>query len=248
MRLQGKSVLITGGATGIGLQLAKAFLSEGSKVLICGRKLSALEKAKAENQSLQIAQCDVTDQDQVRSLLQTAIGLLGGVDILVNNAAVFRRFNILDNYPLEDQLEEIDINLNGPVRMVNVFLPELLKKEESLIINLTSPSAYVPMASAQIYSATKAAIQSWTKSLRRQLSRTNIKIVELNPPAVDTQMNVNNPDVEGLKLMSAEKFANISIKQLTKNKVEILPSHAGLMKMLNRMAPGFAFKMLNKDR
>ena len=247
MNLKGKNVLITGGSIGIGLELARKFIAEGANVLVCARNLPALEKAKLNNPPLEIAQCDVTQRDQVEKLLEKAIELFGGIDMLINNAAVFRRFNILKDYPLEKQLEEIEINLNGPIQVTNIFLKELLKSNEPVIVNLTSALAYAPMAAAPIYSATKAAINSWTISLRHQLRNTKVKLVLLSPSTVDTRMNANNPDVEGMKFISAEKFAALSVNGLKKNKNEILVSPIGMFKLLSRFIPRQAFKMLNKS-
>lgn len=246
MNFNNKRVLITGGSIGIGLELAKKISSEGGRVLICARRAGPLEKAKRENPQLKITTCDVTDLQQVQNLLLTTKELLGGIDILINNAAVFRRFNILDDYPLEKQLEEIDINLKGPVMVTNVFLEELLKSEKPMIVNLTSPSAYMPMAASQIYSATKSAIQSWTISLRHQLRDTKVKVVELNPPAVDTRMNSDNPDLDGMTLMKPTKFAELAVQGMLKEKEEILVSHASIMKVMSRIMPGLAFKVINK--
>lgn len=246
MNLKGKNVLITGGSIGIGLELAKMFLADEANVLVCARNQSALDKAKSENPALQIAQCDVTVREQVENLLQTTKELFGGIDILINNAAVFRRFNILEDYPLEKQLEEIDINLKGPVQVTNIFLKELLQSKEPVIVNLTSGLAYVPMTDAQIYSATKAAINSWTQSLRYQLRKTKVRVVLLSPPAVDTRMNANNPGVEGMKLISPKRFAELSLRGLKKNKNEILVSPINSLKLISRFAPRMAFKALNK--
>ncbi|MEO0896813.1 MAG: SDR family NAD(P)-dependent oxidoreductase [Bacteroidota bacterium] len=247
MDLRGKNVLITGGSIGIGLQLATKILDEGANVLICARNIPALEEAKKQFPRLEIAQCDVTQRDQVETLLKHAQALFGGIDLLINNAAVFRRFNILEEYPLEKQLEEIDINFKGPVILTNVFLPEMIKREEAMIVNLTSPSAYTSMAASQIYSATKSAIQSWTISIRHQLRETNVKVVELNPPAVDTRMNSFNPDLDGMKLMSPDRFAQVAIEGIKKGKEEILVSHSRIMKHLSRVMPGLAFRVVNKS-
>ena len=245
MDFKGKHVLITGGSIGIGLELAKQFLAEGANVLVCARNLTALQKAKRETPALKIAQCDVTARDQIEGLLVKAKELFGGIDVLINNAAVFRRFNILEGYPLEKQLEEIDINLKGPVQVTNIFLEELLQSDAPLIVNLTSGLAYVPMTAAQIYSATKAAINSWTESLRHQLRNTKVKVVLLSPPVVDTRMNVNNPGIEGMKMISPEKFAELSLKGLKKNKNEILVGSISGLKLISRIAPKMAFRVLN---
>mgnify|MGYP001792749196 CR=1 FL=1 len=247
MNIAGKVIVLTGGSLGIGRQLANTLIGKGARVLICGRSMETLRQAQEENPQLEIAQCDVTRLTDVQALLATAIELFGKVDILINNAAVFRRLHILDDYPLDKQLEEIDINLKGPVLVTNVFLKELLKSSEPVVVNLTSPSAYMPMAASQIYSATKSAIQSWTRSLQHQLRDTPMRVVELNPPAVDTRMNSDNPDLAGMKLMSPEKFAKLAVEGLEKGKQEILISHASIMKRMSRFAPGFAFKVINKS-
>ena len=247
MNLSKKSVLITGGSIGIGLELAKKMLNAGANVLVCARNEEALDKAKRDYPRLETAQCDVTQEGQVQALLQHMKQLFGGVDIIINNAAVFRRFHVLEDYPLESQLEEININLKGPVIVTNVFLNELLKSDEPVIVNLTSPSAYMPMAASQIYSATKSAIQSWTYSLRYQLRETKVRVVELNPPAVDTRMNSNNPDLQGMKLMPPEKFAGLAVRGLIKGKEQILISHAGIMKQMSRLFPAVAFRIINKS-
>ena len=247
MKLNGKNVLITGGSIGIGLELSKRMVAEGANVLICARNLDALQKAKHQLPAIEIVQCDVTIKDQVDRLLEKSNELFGGIDILINNAAVFRRFNLLESYPLDKQLEEIDINFKGPVILTNVFLQELMKRKEAMIVNLTSPSAYMPMAASQIYSATKSAIQSWTISIRHQLRKTNVRVLELNPPAVDTRMNSNNPDLDGMKLMSPDRFAQLAVEGIKKDKKEILVSHARIMKHMSRIFPSLAFKVINKS-
>ena len=248
MTIKGKSILVTGGSMGIGKEIVKKLHSQGARMITCGRRAAPLKKLADELPGVKIATCDVTEYEQVKKLHEVCKQELGGIDILINNAAVFNRFDVLDeSYGFEPQLREIDINLVGPIMVTHIFLPDLVNRKESAIVNLTSPSAFLPLIKAPIYSATKAALQSWTLSLREQLKSTNVTVIDLNPPAVDTQMNENNPGVEGMKLMSPEKFADIFVKGLLKGKTEIMPSHAGLMKVMRRMAPNFTFKMLNKN-
>ena len=233
---------------GIGKEIVKKLYTRGANIVTCGRRLEPLKKLADELPGVKITVCDVTNYEQVKMLREFCISKFGGIDILVNNAAVFNRFDVLDeSYGLDSQLKEIDINLVGPIMLTHTFLPDLLRRKESAIVNLTSPSAFLPLIKAPIYSATKAALQSWTLSLREQLKSTNVTVIDLNPPAVDTQMNENNPGVEGMKLMSPVKFADIFVKGLEKGKTEIMPSHAGLMRVMRRMAPNFTFKMLNKN-
>ncbi|MCI4671841.1 MAG: SDR family NAD(P)-dependent oxidoreductase [Bacteroidia bacterium] len=245
MNLNDKNVLITGGSIGIGLELANQFSREGANVLICARNGDALDKAKRQNPALEVFRCDVTVKEQVEDLLHKAREVFDGVDILINNAAVFRRFDILGDYPLEKQFEEIHINLLGVIQVTDIFLKDLLARKDAMIVNLTSPAAFVPLAAAPIYSAVKAAVSSYTTSLRHQLRNTQLNVVLLCPPAVDTRMNKNNPGVEARNLMSPEKFARLSIDGIKKGRKEILIRPIGGLKLINRIAPGFAFRMLN---
>ena len=246
MNLQSKKVLITGGSLGIGLQLAKQLLAEGASVMICARNLPALEKAKADVPGLKAFQCNITERAQVEQLFDETISQLGGVDILINNAAVFRRFDLLEGNSVEEQLEEVDINLKGTIQVTNIFLRELLKSPEPMIVNLTSALGFVPMVRAPVYSATKAAINSWTTSLRYQLKNTNAKVVLLSPAVVDTRMNTNNPDVEGMKKMSPGEFSAIAIQGIKKGRQEILAFPINMFKYLSRFMPRQAFKTINK--
>jgi len=247
MNLANKNVVITGGSIGIGLELAKQMLAEGAKVLVCARNMPALEQAKKHHPSLHIVQCDITDKSQVEHLLRESKQTLGGIDVLVNNAAVFRRFKILSDYSLAQQFEEIEINLKGVIQVTNIFLPEILKSQEGVIVNLTSPAGFVTMAASPIYSATKAAIDSYTTSLRFQLKSKNVKVVLLYPTATDTRMNKNNPGIEAQNLMSTEKFVGLALKGLKKGKDVIYAPPIGMFKIISRIAPKMAFNMINKD-
>ena len=249
MDFSNRKVIITGGSMGIGLQLANKLLDEGAQVLVCSRNQAHLDKIKKNYPMLEVTKCDVTIKSDVEKLLEQSKQILGGVDILFNNAAIFKRFNILDDsYSLEEQFQEIDINLNGLIQTTNVFLPELLKAKNGIIVNLTSPAAFVPMAASPIYSATKAAVSSYTTSLRFQLRDTNLRVVLLCPTAIDTRMNNNNPGVETMNLMSTEKFVNLALKDLKKNKDEIYVKPIGMFKKMSQISPSMAFRFINKNK
>ena len=246
MQASGKTVLITGGGSGIGLDLAKEFLKNGSKVIICGRTLEKLEQAKEQNPSLEIAQCDISNDEQIQALRDKCDSELGGVDILVNNAAVFNIFDVTQgDFPLTQQLQEIDIDFGGPVRLVHYFLPGMLKKPEAAIVNVSSVLAYVPLAAAPIYAATKAAMHSWSLSLRKQLSNSNVKLFELMPPVVDTEM-AEVEETEGLPKMPPAKLASQFMKGFLRDKFEMTPGLLGTLKPMSRLAPKFMFHMLNR--
>lgn len=244
METKGKRVLITGGGAGIGLAIAQEFLNQGSRVMICGRTLSTLEKAKDANPKVEIAQCDVTDDEQIIALRDRSESTFGGIDILVNNAAIIHRFNMTDgSLALDNQITEVDINLGGPIRMTHYLLPQLLNQPEAAIVNLTSALAFMPTVASPIYSATKAALRSWTISLRAQLDATNVKVVELIPPLVDTQMNT---DFEaGISKMSPEEHAQHFMKGFLRGREEIGVGISRSLPILSRISPKAVFRVLN---
>ena len=245
MNTSGKTALITGGGTGIGLELAKVFMAEGATVIVCGRTLANLERAQSENPGLRIAQCDVTDNDQIQALQKRREEEFGGVDVLVNNAAVFHTFHhVHDEHPLEAQLAEVDIDVTGPLRMVHFFLPGMLKRSEASIVNVSSGLAFVPYVAAPIYSATKAASHAWTRSLRKQLAKTSVTVVELMPPVVDTALAAN---VEGIPKMAPDKLAAKFMRGFKKGKTEIKPGLSAMLSGMSRFAPRFIFNRLNKE-
>jgi uncharacterized oxidoreductase len=243
VKTQGKTVLITGGGSGIGLALAKEFVARGSKVIIIGRTLAKLEAAKAETPSLEIAQCDVTDTEAVATLAERCANEFGGIDVLVNNAGVFSVFSITDReFSLDDQLAEVDIDLGGPIRMVHHFLPGLMERSEAVIINVSSVISYVPFAMAPVYSATKAGTHAWSRALRKQLSKTNVRVMEVLPAMVDTEMVAA---VDAPK-MSTEDLVEHVMKGFDKDKDEIVPGQAKMLKLMSRFTPGLIFKLTNK--
>lgn len=242
-------VLITGGGSGIGLSLARKFLENGHKVIITGRNLSKLEKVKAELPDIHTFQSDVTNDAEVRMLVDDMEQQFGGIDVLVNNAGIM---NLLDtgneSNELEKQFEEIEINLNSPIRLLHYFLPQLKKSKSATLINVSSGLAYVTFSQAPVYSGTKSAIHFWTQAIRPQLKPHHIKVVELLPPVVDTKL-AHDADLkdENLKPIPAEKLAEIFWKDYSAGKEEITPGLSKQLKLMSRLAPKFIFSQLNKQ-
>ncbi len=147
MDFEDKRVIVTGGSSGIGLALAHAFAKGGASVFITGRRAKALQEAAAGHPGLVPVVCDVTVDDQVIALKEK-VDAAGGADVLVNNAGVMAFFDILDGYPLEEQIKEVAIDAIGPIRMIHHFLPALLERDTT-IINVSSGIAYVPFAKAR---------------------------------------------------------------------------------------------------
>ncbi|WP_179006159.1 SDR family oxidoreductase [Winogradskyella forsetii] len=249
MRYNNQNVLITGGSSGIGLALAKKFMENDNTVIIIGRNLSKLEKVKVENPKIHIFQIDVTDDAEVRMLVDDIEEKFDGIDILVNNAGVM---NLVDagneENNLQKQMQEIEINFNSPIRMLHYFLPLLKKSNNAVLVNVSSGLAYVPFAQAPVYSGTKSALHFWTKSIRPQLKPHHIKVVELLPPVVKTEIfdgiDVSEAD---FKPILPQKLADIFWKDYIKGKEEITPGRSSQLKLMSRLAPKFIFKQLNKQ-
>ena len=249
MQISNQKVLITGGGSGIGLSLAKKFLSQGNTVIITGRNQSKLEKVKADFPDIHIFQSDVTDDAEVRMLVDDMDERFGGIDVLINNAGVMLLLDIgNENNELRKQFEEIEINYHAPIRMVHYFLPQLKKSENGVIVNVSSGLAYVPFAQAPVYSGTKAAMHLWTQSIRIQLKPHGIKVIELLPPVVATKL-AEDADLkdDNLKPMPPEKLAELFWKDFSKGKEEITPGLSKQLKLMSRLAPKFIFKQLNKQ-
>ncbi|WP_179018756.1 SDR family oxidoreductase [Winogradskyella forsetii] len=249
MKYNNQNVLITGGSSGIGLALAKKFMENDNTVIIIGRNLSKLEKVKVENPKIHIFQIDVTDDAEVRMLVDDIDEKFDGIDILVNNAGVM---NLVDTgneeNNLQKQMQEIEINFNSPIRVLHYFLPLLKKSKNAVLVNVSSGLAYVPFAQAPVYSGTKSALHFWTKSIRPQLKPHHIKVVELLPPVVKTEIfdgiDVSEAD---FKPILPQKLADIFWKDYIKGKEEITPGMSSQLKLMSRLAPKFIFKQLNKQ-
>jgi uncharacterized oxidoreductase len=248
MKQSKQIVLITGGGSGIGLALAVKFLENDNTVIISGRNLRKLEKVKEQYPRINIYQSDVTKREEVALLMKNIEQTHGGLDVLVNNAGIM---NLVDagneKNDLQEQMQEIEINYNSPIRVLHYFLPLLKKSKNAVLVNVSSGLAYVPFAQAPVYSGTKSALHFWTKGIRPQLKPHQIKVVELMPPVVDTPIfdNVGSPEESSFKPMPPEKLANLFWKDFIKGKEEITPGLSNQLKLMSRLAPKFIFKQMN---
>lgn len=249
MKASKRVVLITGGGSGIGLALAKKFLNNDFTVIITGRNLSKLEKVKTENPNIHIYQSDVTNDAEVRMLADDIDQKYNGLDVLINNAGIMKLLDAgNEKNDLQQQMQEIEINFNSPIRILHYFLPILKKSKNAVLVNVSSGLAYVPFAQSPVYSGTKSALHFWTKAIRPQLKRHNIKVVELLPPVVDTKL-AKDADLKDdkLKPMSPEKLADLFWKDFIQGKEEITPGISKQLKLMSRLAPKFIFKQLNRQ-
>jgi len=250
MELSNNTILITGGTSGLGLAFAKQLIDLGNTVIITGRDQPKLDLIKKTLPGVHVFQSDVSDPQAIASLYQQVISQFPELNILINNAGEMRKISLHDtSIDLLNITREVEINLMGPIRMVQQFLPHLKTKKSAAILNVTSGIALVPFPLSPIYGATKAGLRSYTKSLRVQLKKTNIKVFELVAPAANTPLGDKFIDVEGFDtkmLMEPDKLIAATIKGMQKDKFEMYPGFARMLNIMSRLAPGFILKQLSK--
>jgi uncharacterized oxidoreductase len=217
MQLASNTVLVTGGASGIGLALAQRFAREGSTVIVCGRREEKLAEARAKHPDLKTFACDLSTEEERERLVAWVTRELPRLNVLVNNAGIQRRVRIPED-TWSAAHEEIATNFEAPVRLCTLLLPHLLRQERSAILNLSSGLAFSPIASAPVYCATKAAIHSFTLSLRHQLAGTRVEVIEIIPPAVDTDLGGPGLHTFGV---AVEEFADAVTAGLRRGDPEI---------------------------
>jgi uncharacterized oxidoreductase len=249
MKLTNNTILITGGSTGIGLELAKQLQKRGNKVIVTGRNQAKLDSAKEKVPGIHVVRSDVSKLADVEELYAQVTRDYPDLDVLINNAGVMKTINLhTEDPPLEDLGEEIDINFVGPVRLVRRFLAHLKSKPEAAIVNVSSGLAYVPFPIAPIYSATKAALHSFTLSLRVQLKNTHVKVFELAPPTTETELlsSFDADDMKGIAVMKLDEMVADCIRGMESDRFEIRPGQSNQLRFMNRLAPDFILGQLSK--
>jgi uncharacterized oxidoreductase len=222
MKMKDNTILITGGATGIGFALAESFVKLGNTVIVCGRRADKLEAAKKRLPALYVKQCDVSKESDRNAVQAWVEENFKGLNVLVNNAGIQRRVDFTKGAEdLAKKEDEIDINFKAQVYLAAQFVPMLSKQEQAAIVNVSSGLGFVPLTIFPIYSATKAAIHSFTKSLRHQLRGTSIRVFEVIPPTVyDTELK-GRPTEKVDWAVSSSEVAEAVIKGLEEDEFEI---------------------------
>lgn len=204
MKLSGNTILITGGATGIGRGLAEALHKLGNQVIIAGRRRHALEEVTAANPGMKSLTVDMQDAGAIREFGARVATEFPALNVLVNNAGIMRAEKFATQQPgeqpdLRDTEAIVATNLLGPMRLTAALLPQLKMHADAVIMNVSSGLAFVPLALTPTYCATKAAIHSWTLSLRYQL-RGFVEVLELIPPYVATDLMNGKDDPRAMPL------------------------------------------------
>jgi len=214
-------IVITGAESGIGLELAKVFISQGHQVIGVGKRQDKLDAAKSQCSQLITVLCDLNIENERVAMVQKLFSDFPQVNVLINNAGVDRFPPPLSQTSDHDWAcykEEIEINLIAPIHLSILFAPHLTQKGNAMIVNVTDEKAFVPSAREPAYSAAKAGLHSFTLSLRHQLKDTPISVVEFIPPVVDTEMLPSHMRGRGIK---PDVFAQSAVQQLYENKIEI---------------------------
>ena len=189
MKMIGNTILVTGGGSGIGRSLAEAFHAAGNHVIVAGRRPGPLAETVAANPGMTSAVLDVADPATIRSFAERATHDHPALSVLINNAGMMKVEDVLaEPFDLADSEATVAANLLGPIRLTAALLPHLRRKPAAAVVNVTSGLAFVPRADTPTYSATKAALHSYTQSLRFLLRDTTVQVIELAPPLVATDL------------------------------------------------------------
>lgn len=247
MKITGNTILITGGGTGIGFSLAKAFVESRNEVIICGRREHKLLEAKNKLPEIHIKVCNVAKEDNRLELRDWTTTNFKKLNILVNNAGIQRAVNFKEGAKGLSEESEIGINLVAPIYLSALFIPHLMKQSEAAIVNISSGLGFIPLAVVPIYCATKAGLHSFSITLRHQLRDTSIRVYEVIPPMVDTELHKGARDrrEQENRGIPSEEVASAALKGIENDEFE---KPIGLAQMLwqgARSEPEKVFNMIN---
>jgi len=239
MKITGNKILITGGASGIGLGLTKRFLEEGNTVIICGRRESVLNEVADQFPSVITHVCDLTMAKDRRKLFDWISAEYSDLNVLINNAGVQNWMDITDEHFFEKAQAEIEINIEAPLHLTSLFLQ---LQSMQTIVNITSGLSFVPLTKTPVYAATKAFLHSFTWSLRHLLKEKNIEVIEIIPPALNTDLGG-----KGLHDFAppVSDFITSIFEQLKEGKDELTFGFTGAMAKSERDAIEATFNRMN---
>ena len=229
MEMNGNSILITGGATGIGLSMAKYLYERGNTVLICDKREDRLSQTARELPKIQTIKCDVTSPNDRSALFAYVKEFFSDMNILINNAGIQRDIDLTKGMiDFESGESELRVNLEAPILLSALFTPMLSEKKNATIVNVSSRLAFMPDFAAEmpIYHATKAGLHAFSLVQRKQLSSVGIRVIELIPPAVQSELNParrKNRDADQVpKMMPPDEFVKKVFAEIEQNIDEIM--------------------------
>ena len=223
MNISHNTVLITGGGTGIGLCIAEEFVKSGNEVIICGRREEKPKEARTKLPTIHTRVSDVSNAKDREDLFNWVTANFKDINILVNNAGVQRMIDLKKGVAeLAGHENEVDINLTSTIQLSAYFIPTFMKQKEAAIINVSSGLAFIPLAMMPIYCATKAAVHSFSISLRHQLKDTSVKVFEIIPPTVDTELDKGTRALRNMSYrgIPPSEVGTATMKALSDNQYE----------------------------
>lgn len=263
MKVKNKTIVVTGGGNGMGREMVLNLLSKGAHVAALDMREDALaETAKlagilAENLSTHVI--NLTDKSAVAQFPEQVISRHGSVDAIINNAGIIQPFVRLNDLAFEDIERVMQVNFYGTIYMIKAFLPQLLKRPEAHIVNISSMGGFLPVPGQSVYGASKAAIKLLSEALYAELLTTNVKVTVVFPGAIGTNITQNSGvslpnmgkfDLESAKMktLAPDKAAEMIIGGMEKNKVWLyVGKDSSLLNLLYRLSPGFATRMISKQ-
>jgi uncharacterized oxidoreductase len=243
MKLQHQTVLITGGSSGIGLELAKQLMAKQNSVIICGRSAHRLAEAKVIIPQVHTFACDISKENDRLKLFEWVVTHHPACNVLINNAAIVYKTNFhADPEIIQKAVQEIETNLIAPIALTKAFLKRFEQQKESAVINITTGLIYAPRAVYPIYNATKAALHSFTQVLCHQIRELPVDVIEVMMAAVATPWHKGNvPKIA----ITPEKAVHEMIEKLESGAKEIKIGKVKMLYALSRIAPAFAFRKIN---
>jgi len=223
VKLTGNTIFVTGGGSGIGRGLAETLHGLGNQVIISGRRKGHLAETTKANPGMKSVELDVEDPTSIEAVTKRLIADYPALNVLINNAGVMHLDNAAGAVDEAMLVSTITTNLMGPIRMTGAIIDHLKKQEHAAVMNVSSVLGFVPLAMAAVYSSTKAAIHSYTLSLRYQLKGSTVTVLEIAPPWVQTDLlNSNNEP----RAMPLAEFISETIKVIETGAQEVLVERA----------------------
>jgi uncharacterized oxidoreductase len=241
MKIEGKRALVTGGTAGIGLEITRALSAAGASVLVVGRDRTKLDAVRDATARVETFAADLAESGERERLITHVSSGSPPLDILVNNAGTMQYFALTSPDALDRIERELALDLHAPIHLAVALLPRLLDRPEAAIVNVTTGLVYAPFGNTPGYSAAKGGLHAFTRSLRWQTRQSRLQVIDLLPPAVETDLTAR---YHGPKIGPA-KVAAALLDALRTGRTDVRPGQTKALYAMSRIAPGFIFRALN---